>query len=391
MTRDRPRIVVLKKNLTRSIRQGHPWIYRDAVEARTGIEDGALVEVHTRDGRPIARGFWDSRSPIAVRVLESGGPGHRFTEAEALAAARLRAALDFRLERLDLAKTNVFRWVHGEGDLLPGVHIDFYADTAVVRFDGEGARAFYEPLEPRLREAAGGRLPLEAMVDRTAGGAEGGRDERIVQENGVLFVADLAHGQKGGLFIDQRENRQRVAERAGGKSVLNLFGYTGGFSVHAAAAGAKSTDTVDIAKPAIEAAQRNFELNDLPVDHARFHAVDVSAFLADAAERGNRWDIVISDPPSFAPKKEAVPAARHAYERLHRMASAVTARGGLLCAASCSSHFGREEFLASVESGVRQAGRHWKLEEVHGAGFDHPVLAAFPEGDYLKFAMGTVS
>ncbi|MCH8901942.1 MAG: class I SAM-dependent methyltransferase, partial [Chloroflexi bacterium] len=233
MTRDQPSVVVLKKNLSRTILQGHPWIYRDALHVRAIPDDGAIVEVHTRDGRPIARGFWDGRSPIAVRVLESGGPGHRFADTNSLLAERLRAALDRRLERLDLSKTNVFRWLHGEGDLLPGVHVDFYADTAVVRFDGDGARAFYDPFEPRLRLAARPRLPIRAVLDRSSRKMDAKEDEREVMENAVRFVVDLAHGQKGGLFIDQRENRVRVARRARGKSVLNLFGYTGGFAVHA--------------------------------------------------------------------------------------------------------------------------------------------------------------
>ncbi len=384
----RPPAVVLKKDLARSIRRGHPWIYRDALGAREGLKHGALVEVQTRDGRPIARGFWDDRSPIAVRVLESGGPGHRFADADELVAERLRSALDRRLKRLDLAKTNAFRWVHGEGDLLPGVHVDFYADTAVVRFDGDGARAFYKPFEERLRTAAESRLPLRTVVDRASRETGAAPDEREVLENGLRFIVDLAHGQKGGLFLDQRENRIRVAERARGKSVLNLFGYTGGFAVHAAAAGARRTDTVDIAKPAIAAARRNFELNELPFFNAGFHAVDAFAFLAEAIDHGDRWDIVISDPPSFAAKKEAVAAARNAYTRLHKLAATVTAPGGLLCAASCSSHFGKEDFISSIEAGAKQADRRWSFKSFHGASFDHPTLPAFPEGDYLKFVIG---
>ena len=172
--------------------------------------------------------------------------------------------------------------------------------------------------------------------------------------------------------------------------MLNLFGYTGGFAVYAATAGARRTDTVDIAKPAIEAARRNFEVNGLPLADAGFHASDAFAFLAAAIERREQWDVVVSDPPSFAPRKDAVPAARHAYLRLHKLAAAVTVPGGLLCAASCSSHFGRDDLLASIASGARHAGREWVLEAVYGAGFDHPALAAFPEGDYLKFAIGRV-
>jgi 23S rRNA (cytosine1962-C5)-methyltransferase len=206
----------------------------------------------------------------------------------------------------------------------------------------------------------------------------------------VRFIVDLARGQKGGLFLDQRQNRIRVAERAKGKSVLNLFGYTGGFSVHAAVAGARRTDTVDLARPAIDAARRNFEVNGLALERNALHVGDAFDFLRDAAARGDRWDIVISDPPSFAAKKDAVPAALTAYRRLHRLAASVTAKGGLLCVASCSSQVAREDFLETVATGVRQAGRRWTLESVNGAGFDHPTLEAFPEGDYLKFAVGKV-
>jgi 23S rRNA (cytosine1962-C5)-methyltransferase len=337
----------------------------------------------------IARGFWDAKSPIAVRILESGGPGHRFADVETLVARRLREALERRLARLDLASTNAFRWLHGEGDLLPGLHLDIYDDVAVYRLDGDGARTFYARLEEKLRAAADGRLVLRAILDREE---RDGREttERIVLEDGVKFGVDLAHGQKGGLFLDQRENRLRVAALAQDKRVLNLFGYTGGFSLHAAVHGASHTDTVDVARPAIEAARRNFELNGLSTANAGFYAEDAFEFLEDASKRGDTWDIVISDPPSFAPRRDALPAARVAYTRLHRLAAMVTAPGGLLCAASCSSHFGRDEFLKSVSNGVRAAARRWHLEAMYGAAFDHSTLEAFPEGDYLKLAMGRV-
>ena len=382
--------VVLRKDLARSIRRGHPWIYRDALVSGDDIEDGAVVEVRTRDGRPIARGFWDTRSPIAIRVLESGGPGHRFADADSLVGKRLRTALQRRLLRLDIERTNAFRWVHGEADLLPGLHVDCYADVLVVRFDGQGARRFYAPLEDRLRQAAGEQFAFRSLLDRTSGRASASSDEVEVSENGIRFLVSPAVGQKGGLFLDQRENRQRVAERARGKSVLNLFGYTGGFAVHAAIAGAMSTMTVDQAKPAIDAARRNFERNDVPLDQTGFQAEDVFDFLPRSITLGEHWDIVVSDPPSFAAKKEVKPAALKAYRRLHQMAATVTKPGGLLCASSCSTQVSEDEFLATIEAGVRQAGRHWQLEATHGAAFDHPVLAAFPEGEYLKFAMGRV-
>ncbi len=375
--------VTLRKKLARAIRQGHPWVYRDALDAPTGLADGQLVTVVERDGRRLACGFWDGSGPIAVRILDL----QPVKDAPGLIAQRLREALGKRLARLDPAQTNTFRWVHGEGDRLPGIHVDLYAGVAVVRFDGAGARAFYGDLRSTLSTCAS-PLRLDAILDRQQRRADVPPIQ--VVENGIRFWVDLGQGQKGGLFLDQRENRLAVAARSAGQRVLNLFGYTGAFSLYAAKAGARRTDTVDAARPAIEAARRNFELNDLPLAAAGLHATDAFEFLAAAAQRRDKWDVVISDPPSFAPSRHALPNARRAYTRLHRMAAAVVAPRGLLCAASCSSHFARDEFVASVKDGVARAGRRFVLESVSGPGFDHPTLPVFPEGDYLKFVMGRV-
>jgi len=325
-------------------------------------------------------------------------------DVDQLVPARLRAALERRLSFLDRTRTNTFRWVHGEADLLPGVHLDIYDRHASVRFDGPGARAFYRDLPAQVMEA-GRVLELVAVIERvprgrTTAGEEGdgaqalvGRlpdGELEVRENGLLFGVDLLHGQKGGLFLDQRENRARVGALARGRRVLNLFGYTGGFSVAAAAGGAIETTTVDSAKGAIASAADNFRRNGLPDTHAGFVVADAFRFLAEAASAGRRWDLVISDPPSFAPNRRALPDAEAAYRRLHRMCAAVVAPTGILCAASCSSHVGAEAFIASVEAGARDAGRRFSLEGLHEAGADHPTIAAFPEGRYLKFAVGTV-
>ena len=376
--------LVMAKNLSRALRDGHPWVFRDAIDRPPRLADGTAVELRTRDGRAVAAGFWDARSPIAVRVLEAGS----LADPDATVDRRLKAALARRLERLDRARTNAFRWVHGEADRLPGIHVDLYDDVAVVRFDGDGAPAFYRDLGARLAEAAR-PIELRAVLDRQTGGRLHGRGARAkfdVLENGLRFgVAPGASG-KGGLFLDQRENREGVEGRARGKSVLDLFASTGGFSLYAARGGARSTDTVDSARPAIAVARRNFELNGFPLDRAGFHATDAFEFLEEAMRRRRRWDLVISDPPSFAPNQGARESARRAYTRLHRLAAAVTAPGGTLCAASCSSHFGRAEFLETLEA----CGR-FVLEKVRGAGFDHPVLRAFPEGDYLKFAIGRVT
>jgi len=214
--------------------------------------------------------------------------------------------------------------------------------------------------------------------------------ELEVRENGLAFGADLAHGQKGGLFLDQRDNRARLGALARDRRVLNLFGYTGGFSIYAAAGGATATTTVDLAPGAIAAARRNFERNGLPLDRAELVAADAFAFLDEARRRQRRFELVISDPPSFAPSRRSLPEALRAYTRLHTLAAGVVAPGGLFAAASCSSHGGEDAFVATVVAGCRAAGRRFTLGSVHGAAPDHPVADAFPEGRYLKLALGTV-
>jgi 23S rRNA (cytosine1962-C5)-methyltransferase len=380
--------LALAKDLGRTLRGGHPWVFRDALDAPPRLPDGTLVELRGRDERPLATGFWDGRSAIAVRVLQAGPLADPAAEVD----ARIRAALAFRRERIDAARTDAFRWIHGEADRLPGIHVDLYADVAVVRFDGSGAPAFYGDLGRRLAEAAR-PLDLRAVIDRQSGKRLYGRGAPArfeVRENDLRYEVSPGVGGKGGLFLDQRENRDLVGRLAAERTVLNLFGATGGFSLAAARGGAVSTDTVDSAAPALAAARRNFERNGLPVDRAGFHATDAFDFLEEAVRRRRTWTLVISDPPSFAPSRESRQRARRAYIRLHRLASAATAPGGILCAASCSSHVRREEFLESVEAGARAAGRTFRLQELRGAGVDHPSLKGFPEGDYLKFAVGRV-
>jgi 23S rRNA (cytosine1962-C5)-methyltransferase len=396
--------VALRKNLARTVRMGHPWIFRDALRPGPAPSDGELVVVTTGDGRTLGRGFWTATSPIAVRMLTTDP---RDGDIHALVRARLRAALDHRLAFLDRERTNAFRWVHGEADLVPGLHLDVYAGHGSLRFDGPGARAFYNDLAADVIEI-GSPIGLHTLVERVprrrGGSGPGAVDEQAVplvgrlpvdeieiRENGLRFGVDLRHGQKGGLFLDQRDNRERFGGWARDRRVLNLFGYTGGFSVYAAAAGARDTTTVDSAAAAMASARRNFGRNGLAVATARFIVADAFAFLAEAAKGDARWDLVVSDPPSFAPNRRALPDALRAYRRLHRMCAGVMAAGGTFCAASCSSHVEPDAFIASIHAGCGDVGRQFRVLEQHGAGADHPVRASFPEGRYLKFIVGTVT
>jgi 23S rRNA (cytosine1962-C5)-methyltransferase len=417
--------VTLRKDLTRSILAGHPWIYRDALKGERAIPDGAVVLVISRAGKPIGRGFWSSTSPIAVRMLVTDAT----VEIDVEIRRRLRAALERRLAFLELASTNTFRWVHGEADALPGMHLDVYGACASVRFDGVDAATFYQPFGNDIL-SLGGVLGLQSLVQRRRGARSGpaaappqpaveraegdfcegegcgdsdgdalkvlagiapGDEERVVRENGLAFEVDVRHGQKGGLFLDQRDNRQRVRQMSMGRSVLNLFGYTGGFSVCAAAGGARQTTTVDLAAGAIAAARRNFERNHLALgEQTQLLTADAFAYLASARQRGQSWELLISDPPSFAPSRRALPEALSAYRRLHRLCASVTVPGGVLCAASCSSHVTAPGFIETVVSGCADAGRRFEVQEVRGAGADHPVIPQFPEGDYLKFIVGII-
>jgi 23S rRNA (cytosine1962-C5)-methyltransferase len=412
--------VALRKDLARSIRGGHPWVYREAINSDRAIPDGAVVLVTSRDGRPIGRGFWSSSSPIAVRMLVTDAA----VDLDLEVPTRLRRALDQRLGFLDPEATNTFRWVHGEADLLPGMHLDVYGACGSVRFDGAEAAAFYGRFAEDIL-ALGGAIGMTSLVERrrvtqsrsskhpvetafggagdavadaavpqrlvTLAGEEAPDGVFLVRENGLTFEVDLLHGQKGGLFLDQRDNRQWVRQHAANRRVLNLFGYTGGFSVYAAAGGASDTTTVDLSPGAVASARKNLLHNQLPIQGATLVVSDAFAFLAAARKRGQKWDLVISDPPSFAPRQSALPEALRAYRRLHQACAAVTEAGGLLCAASCSSHVDAAAFVESVEAGCADAGRRFALKELRGAGADHPVVAQFPEGSYLKFATGMVS
>jgi 23S rRNA (cytosine1962-C5)-methyltransferase len=202
----------------------------------------------------------------------------------------------------------------------------------------------------------------------------------------MRFWVDLAHGQKTGAFLDQRENRSRVRALASGRRVLNLFSYAGGFSLAAALGGATQVTSVDIAAAAHKTAQESFRLSGVEPQKHRFAAADAFAWLAGAAQRGEQFDLVISDPPSFAPNERSVPRALASYRDLHRACARVLAPGGLFCASSCSSHVDMERFLSTLDDETL-GSESLRVLEIHGPPPDHPTLPSFPEGRYLKFVV----
>ncbi len=281
---------------------------------------------------------------------------------------------------------------------MPGFVVDRYDTVAVARTDGEAATTRIGQLAlaigPTL-EAWG----VRTLVHRIGSVRNKGEPPRFdllrgelppdivrVEEHGVPFFVDLRRGQKTGAFLDQRDNRRRVGRLACGRRVLNLFSYAGGFSLHAALGGATHVTSVDLAAGAHATAQASLRAANVDSSTQTFVLADVGAFLDGARARGDSWDLIVSDPPSFAPSEKSLPRALAAYRALHRACADVLAPGGMLCAASCSSHVDAPSFLSTLDD-TATGGRELSVLGLHGAGSDHPTLAAFPEGRYLKFAI----
>jgi 23S rRNA (cytosine1962-C5)-methyltransferase len=387
------REIVLKHAATADrIARGHPWVWREAISrGLEGAAPGEEVQLLAPDRAAVGRGLADPRSPIAIRVWTR----RRDPIDGALWRSRATRACERRARLFDGTRTNAFRVLHGEGDRMPGLVVDRYGPVAVARADGDAAAskvaeladALWPSLEAWgvrtlvLRAGARGRPPI---LDLLRGAPS--PDTVQVEEHGVPFVVDLAHGQKTGAFLDQRENRQRVGELSRGRRVLNLFSYAGGFSLHAALGGATHVTSVDVAAAAHATAQASFRVAGVDPSAHGFVTADVQAFLQSAREQGKQWDLIVSDPPSFAPSEKALSRALSAYRTLHGACASVLAEGGILCAASCSSHVDASAFLSTLDDAAL-GERGFAVLEIRGAGPDHPTLPAFPEGRYLKFAV----
>ncbi len=384
-----PLTAKLLKPLERTVRAGHPWIYRDALEPFDAAP-GAVVTLLDRKGRFLARGLAES-GPLGLRLLTTDDVP---VDAE-LFGQRIDAALALR-DSLVLDDTDAIRLLHGEGDRLPGVVLDRYGPHAVLKLDGAAIVAWRERLVPLLVERLLLR-GLSTLIERSGRGEHkqvlvhlGQLPEGLVEvrENGMRLLADLVHGQKTGLFLDHRDSRRRVRELSRGRQVLNLYGYTGAFSVAAGLGGARQVVTVDSAKPAMRLAEQCWALNDLDPEFHEACAQDVRRFLE---QDHRRYDLVIADPPSFAPRQKARPRALAAYRALHTGALRQITERGLYLAASCSSHVDRRDFEQTLLDGARQAGRRLRIVERWGAAADHPVLPDFAEGDYLTVSLAELS
>ena len=380
----------LLKNKEESLRRFHPWVFSGAVQRIEGQpQEGERLRVLTSQGEFIAIGHWQIGS-IAVRVLTfEDEPIDR-----AFWVRRLRSALDVR-RTIGLAgnpKNDTYRLVHGEGDSLPGLVIDMYGRTAVMQAHSVGMHVDRMEIAQALKEVMGDdlqnifyksetTLPFKAGLGQENGFLLGSTPENVAMENGLCFHIDWLKGQKTGFFVDQRDNRSLVEQYSKGRRVLNMFCYTGGFSVYALRGGAHLVHSVDSSQKAVDLVNENVELN-FPGDqrHQAF-AEDAFKFLDQMTEP---YDLVILDPPAFAKHRDAVRHAIKGYTKLNARAMEKMPTGSILFTFSCSQAISKEQFRMAVFTAATLAHRRVRiLHQLHQPA-DHPVNIYHPEGEYLK-------
>ena len=385
--------LLLKTGREKSLKRRHPWIFSGAVERVSGKpQRGDTVEVRDAHGKTLARAAYSPDSQIRARVWT-------FEPAEEVDATffrqRLMQALALR-EALPAAKHgNALRLVHAESDGLPGLVVDRYAHVLVVQFLAAGAERWREPILDALVELTGCSAIYERSDSETrkleglearAGFVRGNRaaSRCPIIEYGLNFKVDVEQGQKTGFFLDQRENRQRVRALAAGREVLDGFCYTGGFAINALAGGATRIVAVESSAPSLEVARENLAANALDASRVEFVHADAFTHLRALRDRAAQFDLVVLDPPKFAPTAAQAKNAARAYKDINLLALKLLRPGGLLATFSCSGGVDAALFQSIVAGAALDAGVRAKIVERYSAAADHPVALEFPEADYLK-------
>lgn len=384
------KFVVLRKGKEESLKRFHPWIFSGAVHHIEGEpKEGDIVEVLNSEGRFIALGHWQIGS-IAVRVLTFR---HQKIDAE-FWKKRLSSALDVR-HSIGVAGTdynNMYRLVHGEGDNLPGLIIDIYGKNAVMQAHSVGMHVCRMEIAQALKSVMGEELkavyyksettlPFKASLGQENGFILGESDDNIAIENGLRFHIDWLKGQKTGFFVDQRDNRALVERYARGRKVLNMFCYTGGFSVYAMRGGAELVHSVDSSAKAVDLVNANIALNFPGDNRHKAFAEDAFRFLD---QMDGQYDLVILDPPAFAKHKDALKNALRGYTKLNAKAFEKMPPGSILFTFSCSQAVNKDQFRMAVFTAAAMARRKVRiLHQLHQPA-DHPINIYHPEGEYLK-------
>lgn len=382
--------IYLKRGKEESLLRFHPWVFSGAIHhADAGIQEGETVRVIASTGDFIAVGHYQVGS-IAVRVLSFSD----ITIDQSFWRERLAAAITMRchIGIADNPENNTYRLVHGEGDWLPGLVIDCYGSTAVMQAHSVGMHLNRMDICQALTDVMGGRiqqvyyksettLPYKAHLEEEDGFIFGHTDDDITVENGLKFHVDWLRGQKTGFFVDQRENRSLLEHYSKDKTVLNMFCYTGGFSVYAMRGGAKCVHSVDSSAKAIEITNNNIGLNFPGDPRHEAYCEDAFRFLE---ERKDKYDIVVLDPPAFAKHRAALHNALKGYIRLNAKGIRLVKEGGLLFTFSCSQAVSKDQFRSAVFTAAAQSGRKVRIIHQLHQPADHPINIYHPEGEYLK-------
>ena len=380
--------LVLKPGREKSLKRRHPWVFSGAVGKLTGEPAaGETIEVHSSDGEFLAMAACNPQSNIIARVWDwqKRGIDAGFFRERIERAVALRTSL--------LPTTDTVRLVHAESDGLPGVVIDRYAGTVVVQLSSAGAMLWRDAIADAVMELVKPQtvyersdadvLALEGLnpsVGVLRGAAPA--SPMVVYETGAAFEVDVPHGHKTGFYLDQRANRVRVRELAEKRAVLDCFAYTGGFTVNALVGGAAQVTSIDSSGPALELLKRNVALNKLPA--AECIEGDVFQLLRKMRDQARSFDLIVLDPPKFAPTAAHAEKASRAYKDINLLAFKLLRPGGLLFTFSCSGGVSRELFQKIVAGAALDAGVEAQIVEHLSAGADHPVALNVPEGDYLK-------
>ncbi|MBR1957174.1 MAG: class I SAM-dependent rRNA methyltransferase [Bacteroidales bacterium] len=390
--------IILKKGREDSLRRFHPWVFSGAIAQVQGDPaEGDIVSVHAADGSFLALGHYQIGS-IAVRVLSFDESALRpdFWEDMLSRAFQVRVAAGLHSDSGD-AQTNCYRLVHGEGDNLPGLIIDYYDGVCVMQAHSVGMFRAKKHISDALQKVYGNTL--KAVYDKSSGTApfkaglelidgymyrreDFTANELVVRENGQKFMVNWTEGQKTGFFLDQRDNRDLVGKLSKGRNVLNLFCYTGGFSIYALNNGAAHVDSVDSSKKAMMMVDRNVELNGFDSTRHTSLCCDAIDYLRDVQE--GKYDLMIVDPPAFAKHRGALKNALRAYQRLNAAAISKVAPGGFVFTYSCSQVVDKEAFALAVFSAAAQTGRRVRILDRLNQPCDHSVNIYHPEGEYLK-------
>jgi 23S rRNA (cytosine1962-C5)-methyltransferase len=401
----------------------HPWVFSGALkQIPEGLKNGEPVALVNEEGGFLAQGYFNSYSQIAVRLWswdENEAVDDKFFE------KRISAAYEIRKKFVESKKTDSYRLVHSENDLLPGLIVDKYADYLVLQFHTPGMEfwkdkivkalkkivkpeGIYERSDVRDRNRVviasnseaipsngGGNNGIAASADanqpprndknQASSLLYGKVPERIkITENGFKFWVDVMKGQKTGFFLDQRDKRQALTKYVEGKSVLNCFSYSGGFSIYALGAGAKHVVSVDSSQSALELAEENVKLNKLDAKKCEFICGDVKQYLSEAQQAKTNFDVIILDPPAFVKDRHKVQEGLIGYKKINEAALRLLSPGGVLVTASCSAHVSLSDFRYMLSESAGRARQTLQVLETYTHGIDHPELVAFTEGEYLK-------